>query len=48
MGPILLASIAGVAALMAIATGNAANLGGRPVYTAPPARVPIFTWTFWL
>jgi hypothetical protein len=48
MRPILLASIAGAAALMAIAAGNAADLGGPPVYTAPPARVPIFTWTFWL
>ena len=41
MKKILLASIAGAAALMAIAPANAADLG---LYTAPPARVPVFTW----
>ena len=42
MKKILLASIAGAAALMAIAPASAADLG--PVYT-PPARVSVFTWT---
>jgi outer membrane immunogenic protein len=40
------AGVAGVAALMAIAPGNAADLG-RPIYRAPPAMVPlrVFSWT---
>ena len=45
MKKILLSSIAGAAALMAIAPANAADLVRPPVYTAPPARVAIFTWT---
>ena len=47
MKKILLASSAG-AALIAIASANAADLGRRPVYKAPPpAMVPvrIFSWT---
>ena len=42
MKKILLASIAGAAALMAIAPANAADLG---LYATPLARVPVFTWT---
>jgi outer membrane immunogenic protein len=41
---ILLASIAGVAALLAIAPASAADLGARPVYT-PLARLSAFSWT---
>src|SRR5262249_21248494 len=41
MKKILLASIAGAAALMTIAPANAADLGLRPMYAAPPA----FTWS---
>jgi outer membrane immunogenic protein len=44
MKKVLLASIAGAAALMAIAPANAADLSRPPVYT-PVARVPVFTWT---
>jgi outer membrane immunogenic protein len=47
MKKIMLAGIAG-AALMAIASANAADLGPRPVYKAPqPAMVPVllFSWT---
>src|SRR5262249_28530601 len=36
-------SIAGAAALMTIAPANAADLGLRPMYAAPPA----FTWSGW-
>jgi outer membrane immunogenic protein len=43
MKKILLASIAGASALMAIAPANAADLGVRPIYTASPVRV--FTWS---
>jgi opacity protein-like surface antigen len=41
MKKILLAIIAGAAALMTIAPANAADLGVRPMYAAPPA----FTWS---
>src|SRR5438270_13316176 len=41
MKKVLLASIAGAAALMTIARANAADLGLRPMYEAPPA----FTWS---
>src|SRR5437762_4428382 len=41
MKKVLLASIAGAAALMTIARANAADLGLRPMYAAPPA----FTWS---
>ncbi len=41
MKKILLASIAGAAALMTIAPANAADLGLQPMYAAPPA----FTWS---
>jgi outer membrane immunogenic protein len=41
MKKILLASIAGAAALMTIARANAADLGLRPMYAAPRA----FTWS---
>jgi outer membrane immunogenic protein len=42
----LLASVAGIA-LVAGAPANAADLGQRPTYKAPPvvAPVPLFTWT---
>ncbi len=42
----LLASVAGIALIVA-ASANAADLGARPTYKAPPlvAPVPIFTWT---
>src|SRR5580704_4581997 len=45
MKKIVLAGVAG-AVLMAITPGNAADLGW-PVYTAPPAMVPVrvFSWT---
>jgi len=46
MKKLLLASVAGVA-LVAGAPADAADLGQRPVYKAPPvvAPVPVFTWT---
>jgi outer membrane immunogenic protein len=42
MKKVLLTSIAGAAALMAIPPGNAADLGRLRVYTAP---VRVFTWS---
>jgi len=46
MKKLLLASVAGVV-LVAGAPADAADLGQRPVYKAPPvvAPVPVFTWT---
>lgn len=46
MKKLLLASVAGVA-LIAGAPADAADLGTRPTYKAPPivAPVPVFTWT---
>ena len=41
MKKILFASMAGVAAVVTIAPANAADLGLRPMYAAPPA----FTWS---
>jgi outer membrane immunogenic protein len=43
----IMLAVAG-AALLAIAPGNAADLGWRPIYKAPqPAMVPVrvFSWT---
>src|SRR4051794_25281345 len=45
MAKLLFVSGAGAAALMVIAAANAADLGIRPVYTAPSPRVPVFTWS---
>jgi outer membrane immunogenic protein len=39
-----LAIAAGVS-LVALGTGFAADLGARPVYKAPPAPAPMFSWT---
>lgn len=39
-----LALAAGVS-LIALGTGFAADLGARPVYKAPPAPAPMFSWT---
>ena len=46
MKKLLLSGVA-IAALAAISSANAADLGQRPVYKAPPvvAPVPVFTWT---
>jgi outer membrane immunogenic protein len=46
MKKLMLASVAGIA-LVAGAPANAADLGTRPMYKAPPvvAPVPLFTWT---
>jgi len=43
MKKIMLAGVG--AALMAIAPGNATDLGQRPVYKAPPPAVVPFSWT---
>jgi outer membrane immunogenic protein len=39
-----IALAAGVS-LVALSTGFAADLGARPVYKAPPAPAPMFSWT---
>jgi outer membrane immunogenic protein len=43
--PLKTIALAAGVSLVALSTGFAADLGARPVYKAPPAPAPMFSWT---